>query len=598
MIASRARHAPALLLALSLACVAGGAAAQTDGSDPLLLIPFDDSGAAATGTTGGSGTVLSAPASSDGLEVESLEAVSASAAGTLDVNVGGFSMDMWYRSDPGLVAALLPAIPGGNGSPTATELARRLLLTAATPPEGESADLLALRMDRLNQLGLAADVADLAASAGRSALSGEAMAALAGSQFLASDIEGGCRTVRDGMALGGSLALEMALVFCQRLGGEDAQADLGITLLQESGVELDPQFVALQQAIASGTRGRIESLEGASPLVFAMALVSEVAFTDGLIASAPASVQRAIAESPKLENDVRLAAAELATAAGAMPGSALAELYDALPFTADEIANALSQAGSLDAGSAHALLYRAARAQQLPAGRAEALAALLHHAAETGGAPSYLAAARAVAGQIASLQPASELAWFSADASAALLMAGRPESAARWWPLLQDRAAGSTDFAARATALWPLFRIAFGEQLPDGGAGMAGWWQANVGLPDGRRLALAETYLAAFTAFGDNAGASIVHEVIALSPARENAPAPAALLFAMDRAAAAGSVGQTVLMALVALGPQGPAGADAVTLQAVIAALDAVGLGVEGRLLAMEAGGQRAIAKP
>ena len=598
MIASRARPAPALLLALSLACVAGGAAAQTDGSDPLLLIPFDDSGAAATGTTGGSGTVLSVPTSSDGLQVESLEAVSASAAGTLDVNGGGFSMDMWYRSDPGLVAALLPEIPGGNGSPTATELARRLLLTAATPPEGESADLLALRMDRLNQLGLAGDVAELAASAGRSALSGEAMAALAGSQFLASDIEGGCRTARDGMALGGSLTLEMALVFCQRLGGEDAQADLGITLLQESGVELDPQFVALEQAIASGTRGRIESLEGASPLVFAMALVSEVAFTDGLIASAPASVQRAIAESPKLENDVRLAAAELATASGAMSGSALAELYEAIPFTVDEIANALSQAGALDAGSAHALLYRAARAQELPAGRAEALAALLHHAAETGGAPSYLAAARAIAGQIASLQPASELAWFSADASAALLMAGRPESAARWWPLLQDRAAGSPDFAARATALWPLFRIAFGEQLPDGGAGMAAWWQANAGQPDGHRLAQAETYLAAFTAFGDSAGAPIVNEVIALSPMRENGPAPAALLFAMDRASAASSVGQTVLIALVALGPHGPAGADAVTLQAVIAALDAVGLGVEGRLLAMEAGGQRAIAKP
>ncbi|MDA0221403.1 MAG: hypothetical protein O3B22_17815, partial [Proteobacteria bacterium] len=99
-------------------------------------------------------------------------------------------------------------------------------------------------------------------------------------------------------------------------------------------------------------------------------------------------------------------------------------------------------------------------------------------------------------------------------------------------------------------------------------------------------------------AFGDNAGAPIVSEVVALSPARETAASPAALLFAMNQAAAAGSVGQTVLLALVVLGPQGPAGVDPVSLEAVVDALDRVGLAVEGRLIAMEAGGQRAIAKP
>ena len=597
MIASRARPAFGLLLALSLAASAGGAAAQSDGSDPLLLIPFDDPVTTDTGTTGG-GSITSVPASSDGLEVESLAPISASAAGTLSASGGGFPMDMWYRSDPGLVAALLPAIPGGNGSPTATELARRLLLTAANPPEGESADLLAMRMARLNALGLPGDTQELAASAGRSALSAAAIAALADAAFLESDSDGGCRSVRDGMALGENIDLQKALVFCQRLAGEDAVADLGITLLQEAGVALEPQFLALDNALSSGTRGRIDSLDGATPLIFAMALNSDVAFTGALIASAPVAVQRAIAESPALDNEVRLAAAEGATAGGVMPGSELAALYEAVAFTPDMLANALTQAGTMDDGSAHALLYQAGRTQQLPAARAEALASLLHHAAETGGAPGYLAAARAVAGQIAGLEPASELAWFSADASAALLMAGRPESAARWWPLLLDRAQGSADFAARATALWPLFRLAFGEQLPDGGAGMAGWWQATGGAGDERRLVLAETYLAAFAALNDNAGAPIVADVIALSEARAHAPAPAALLFAMDRAAAAGSVGQTVLIALVALGPRGPAGADPITLEAVIGALDAVGLGVEGRLLAMEAGGQRAIAKP
>lgn len=596
MIASHARPALALLLAVCLAGAADHAAAQSDGSDPLNLIPFDDDGSAAS--SGGSDGVLSAPASSDGLEVESLAAVSSAAAGTLDMGAGGFSMDMWERSDPGLVAALLPRIPGGNGSPTATELARRLLLTAARPPEGETTDLMALRMERLNALGLAADAAGLGASAGRSALSADAVAALASAKFLAGDTDAACRDVRDGMALGDSTELQKALIFCQRLAGEDAAADLGLTLLQDSGIALEPQFVALDRALATGTRGKLENLEGATPLILALALASDVPLTVTLIASAPGGIQRAIADNTLLEHDVRLAAAEYATAAGTMPGSALAALYEATPFSEAEIANALTQAVNLDAPSAHALLYRASQRQELSAGRAEALAALLHHAAEIGGPIGYLAAARAAADRISSLQPASELAWFSADASAALLLAGRPEAAARWWPLLLDRGQTNADFAARATALWPLFRIAFGEQLPDGGAGMSGWWQATGGAPEERRLALAETYLAAYSALDDNAGAPIVSEVVALSASRQNEPAPAALLFAMDQAATAGSIGQTVLLALVALGPQGPARTDPVTLQAVIAALDGVGLGVEGRLIAMEAGGQRAIAKP
>ncbi|MDA0218265.1 MAG: hypothetical protein O3B22_01575, partial [Proteobacteria bacterium] len=476
MIVSRARPALGLLLALVVTGSAASALAQSDGSDPMLLIPFDDDvGSAATDGTGGSTGQFGVPGSSDSLQVESLEAVSSSAAGTLDINGGGFSMDMWDRSDPGLVATLLPAIPAGNGSPTATELARRLLLTAASPPQGESADLLALRMERLNALGLHAAVAELAASAGRSALSAAALAGLADAGFLAGQPDEACRNVRDGMNLGGGVELQKALVFCQRLAGEEAAADLGLSLLQESGIVLEPQYVALDGAPASGTRGRIESLEGATPLILAMALAADVPLSGALIASAPAGIQRAIAESAVLDNEIRLAAGEQATANGAMAGSELAALYASVPYGPAEITSALSQADGMDGPSARALLFQAAQTQVLPAAKAEALAALLHHAAETGGPSGYLAAARAAAGQIAGLTPASELAWFSADASAALLMAGRPESAARWWPLLQDRAQGSADFAARATALWPLFRLAFGEQLPDGGAGMAGW---------------------------------------------------------------------------------------------------------------------------
>lgn len=597
MIASPARAALGLLCAAAV-LAALPAHAQTEDGQPLLLIPFDEGGTTdGAGSGGSSGYQTQTGTSSiDGLQVETLEAVDASSAGTLDINSGGFTMDLWSHVDPVLVAALLPRIGAPAGSPTAIDLGRRLLLTAAQPPE--AVDLLAVRLDRLNALGFASEVPALAASAGRGALSAAAFSALADARFLGGANEEGCRAVREGLAIGDAEGLQKALIFCQRLAGENAAAELGLAVLQDSGIALEPQFVALDAAMAAGRAGKVESLEGATPLVLAMILATDTPIGPALVGTAAPALQRAIADNALVDIETRLVAGEVATAVGTMRGADLARLYQDTPYDDAEVANALSRAGSMDGAPGRALLYRASRTQTLAAGRAEALAALLHHAAETGGAAAYLAAARAAADEISALNPASELGWFSADASAALLLAGRPEAAARWWPLLQDRAIANDDFRARATVLWPLFRIAFGEQLPPGGAGMTGWWQAMASQPAERRLAMAETYLAAFSAFGDGTGSAIVPEVVALSQTVPGEASRAALLFALGQAAHEGSVGGTVLLALTALGPGGPVNADPVTLQAVIRALDAVGLGLEGRLIAMEAGGQRAIAAP
>ena len=65
---------------------------------------------------------------------------------------------------------------------------------------------------------------------------------------------------------------------------------------------------------------------------------------------------------------------------------------------------------------------------------------------------------------------------------------------------------------------------------------------------------------------------------------------PAAALWrGLGAAAAAGAVGETVLMALLALGEAGPAGAHPTMLGAVVDALRRVGLEAEARSVALEA---------
>ena len=65
-------------------------------------------------------------------------------------------------------------------------------------------------------------------------------------------------------------------------------------------------------------------------------------------------------------------------------------------------------------------------------------------------------------------------------------------------------------------------------------------------------------------------------------------PSPA-LWLGLENAAAAGRVGETVLLALLALGDLGPGGADPLALRAVIAALSKVGLDEHARAIALEA---------
>ena len=100
--------------------------------------------------------------SGSGIQVDSLGAVNPESAGTLSPETGGLPIDLWKGTDRSLVERLLAEIPGGLVSPTMRELARRLLLSMATPPEGEAReDLLNQRIDRLAAMGDLAAVGDL-----------------------------------------------------------------------------------------------------------------------------------------------------------------------------------------------------------------------------------------------------------------------------------------------------------------------------------------------------------------------------------------------------------------------------------------------------
>ena len=518
-------------------------------------------------------------AAATGLEVAALPAVDTNTVGTLDEETGGFRRDMWQRSDGAVVGKLLGLLDPGSG--VALELSRRLLLTSSDPPEGVD-DWLDRRIERLIALGLQHDAGELMDRAGLRTLGPAGRLARIDTLFLGGDSDAACREVRAVLESQDVPSLAPALVFCQRRDGQDAAADLSLAVLQDTGLDVDPAFLALDGALAASGPAALESLEGVTPLHFAMAVASGAAFSQASLGGASPPLLRAIADHAGTPVETRLAAAERCAALGIMSGSELGTLYRE------------AQTGPEAGAPGRARLYRDAVGAVLDKERARHMAALVHHGARERDPAVFRAAARAAASQIVTMTPAPDLGWFSAEATLTLLAAGEPEEAARWWPLIERRALLDESAAAEAAVFWPLLRLWMGEDLADDGSGMERWWGTIAGVAPQRAHRMGSLYLVLMAALGDRAAEPLLDDILAgwdgrAEPAGEGESVRPGLLVALEAAARDGRLGETVLLSLVLLGPGGAAGADVPTLRSVIEALRQSGLESEARLLALEA---------
>jgi hypothetical protein len=216
-----------------------------------------------------------------------------------------------------------------------------------------------------------------------------------------------------------------------------------------------------------------------------------------------------------------------------------------------------------------------------PQARAQLLQASLDRARHQGG---YLLAAQLDMAYLLPLAPAPELAWFAGDAGRALYATGHYEQANAWLEAARNAAPGDPKAAAAISALAVYARIAgVGPALSWDPASLEKWRQ-SAGTSDG-----AQRLFAIFEGLGEplSGGWSLIGQT---TPAAAAARAPdSGLLFALSDAAAAHRIGETVLLALYALGPEGPGGCNPLALSRVITGLRQIGLDSEARAIAMEA---------
>ncbi len=588
--------------------------------------------------------VTSAPpaeASTSGIRIDTLGELDANSVGLLDASAGGLGIRMWKGTPRSLVETVLPSLPGAPQSMAGRDLYRRLLLSAAETPAGPPGkglpSLVAMRVGRLLAQGDVVSAQGLLRIVPRRLDEASIVMARAEVAFLMNDNAGACSDVGANLGRQPGIFWREAQVFCQLLAGDTAGANIGAGLLQEQGV-MDAPFFALARMLAGDKGVAVNGLEKPSPLHLAMMRAARVQVPPAVVTDGAPAVLRAVALAPNADLDTRLEAAEQAEMRGALDADTLRQIYLSVNFTPEELSGALSTSEKLSGPRGRALLYRAARGQKVASAQAEILSRAFALARKHGRLPT---AVRVFEPVLAGIEPGDDLAWFAVEAGRASYVVGAFEAAAKWLALATAKPTAGAERSGDASkenavrlpndlALWPMAQIVALARVPEANSAAAAavpangptaavapgavviadtgtpalpvddsravfdmaafdrWWQAAAVLGSDVRAQRAARLLALSEALGARVGDDAWARLItAPAPGPVTLPSPG-LMAGLDHAAAAGRVGETVLLALKALGTDAPSKVDIRVLAPVVRALKSVSFDIPARQLVVE----------
>lgn len=540
-----------------------------------------------------------------GIEVGSLGKVDEASVGLLDDNNGGLGATMWAGTDRRSVEQLIDLVPGPSQSPVMGDLSRRLLLTAARPPQGAGGgqSLLARRLQRLNAAGRSNDVMRLLVRAGVSNPSPAAAQQFAEAALAVGDSEAACKLLA-GLPVGGdtgsdpiaAFALKLS-IFCQIAGGRTAAANLTVDLAREQGLAA-PLFLSLAAAATDGLTLDAPDPRVIEPLILRMMDAAGRDLPGDSVGKLAPSVLVSVAEDGALDPELRIAAAERAAALGLLDGDQMAAAYLSVPYSREDVAGVRVGIEPASPYRRRALFHQAILDEQVPAGRADLLAMLFFREAGGEAYPATLAAHR---GSLASVPPSSVLTAFAPMAVRAFVQLGDRVRAGMWLSVLEGSAASTRqvrELRAVLRLIDPSIVTSLPMALPGDVEGVA---SPVAPIPAFVQPALddlaaggdARTFAALEIVLLDALGVQLpppVWDALLVSGGLPGGDvAPLAVTRRLKLASDQNRVGETVLLSLAALSELGPSEAHPQTLSEVVRALRKVGLEREARSLAAEA---------
>ncbi|MZR29277.1 hypothetical protein [Sneathiella litorea] len=515
--------------------------------------------------------------------VQSLGGLSPASIGTLTAANGGLGTDMWQGTPTDRVPYLLKYMPISASSPEMQSLYRRLLLTGATLPQeqGQSTEILELRLEKLMDAGLVTDASVLISRVPASSMTPDLNRISAELLLLKGENEQACRILVSNKAAAAGSFWTKADVFCNIVAGNMARAELGISLLYETAGE-DTLFFALFDRLAGGKSPLPETGQALNSLHFAMMRLAKVSLPIPLFETAGNEFLWALAMDQSADLNERFVAAYKLLAVGGVPPLLPRQLV-----SQGALLEGLEDRPDL---ARIATLYREATSTNADTEMARLLGEIWAAGDRNG---SYFAASSLSMPLLSGLTPAEFGDSFELDALRLSLVAKESATAALWERAVR-RGALRGDFSARETARKFITR-ADAYMLISGTTGIARWNAASFNPADfdhaeasspGENAGL---YLAILETFGEPVPEDLWGAALELGQEARLGFSNFVLEKNLQKAAEAGLVGETVALSLAALGKEGPGKASTETLKTVLAALKAIGLEAEARQIALEA---------
>lgn len=600
-----------------------GKGADSSMPAPNLRVPDftqagdSDEGAVAENETGGASAndISLAPAEEDpgiliggDVEVDELDPATPGDRADADRSVltaNLWDANLWKESDGATVRDLL-GVANPGASLALQDLTRSMLLVDALPPNGLSEDeFLAARLSTLARMGDLEAVLTLVNRAGTRLDAPGAERVKLDAYLLAEDFLGACAYAgRELRSQADPYWLEV-MTFCRALDGDRAGANLSLELLQERAVEAPVFYKLIAALLASYEADKVRSVSGPqqkgeslviasmpapSALLISMAAILRADLPADVIEGASPLVRTRLAGLPTLDLSLRLDAAWRAAREGGFPHDRLAQVFGAVDFRDDELANATLIAEITERDRADALLYQAALSASAGEERAIALVAGAKQARSSDTLGLYASVNREA---LVTLPPGPGTISLAPELVRLLLLAGERDVALAWYRHVRDAGlAGDGEARAALVAMWPLVVIgAGGTEVPVSGEILDLWWQGRTQAMEAESALQARLLYGFFDALGHGIPDAFWPEMASSTetPGAPTATPSLPVWRGLLKAAAEGNAGDAGLHTLAALSGFGPGGVAPEVIISVVRSLKAAGLEEYARAIALEA---------
>jgi hypothetical protein len=386
-------------------------------------------------------------------------------------NANNLGADMWKGTSQSIATALL-AIEAPTRSPVLNDLAKRLLTTAAVPPEGTAPavpSLTSLRIGKLVAFGAAADAWALAKLADAKLVDDVTLHDTA-ENLLATDGEDLCGQMPDLAKNHAGADWQKALIVCQFRAKDTKAAQVALDVMRTQPNH-DSIFLEIaDKNLLSNDKNLPFQLTPLTAANLALLRMTGMPLPGELYGHPDLSLAPALMHTTTKQDVAQLGLAEHAAERGLISAADLTALYRNVVFTPDELAAPLTahETGLRE----RALFFRAAENEKDVSKRIAYAIQFTQSAS-----PAFLNGAGTIAADmLGAIKPDPAMQENAATIAWIYMLAGRGDAALDWLKLARSSTA-NTDILQR---LWPQFTLAGLEADSDYAADLDKWLTAAL----------------------------------------------------------------------------------------------------------------------